>query len=242
MNQERNSNAPKHIAIMMDGNGRWAKKRMLPRKIGHVEGGKVLENICESCSRYGIKYLTVYAFSTENWNRPKEEVDGIMNLFRKYLKDSIEKSVKNNIRVRIIGNRYGLGSDIIEEIEKLEIATIKCNGLNFQLAINYGGKDEIVRAVNRILKSNEHKESITEDQFSYYLDTRDIPEPDLFIRTGGDKRLSNFMLWEMAYTEFYFSDILWPDFNDEELVKAIHDFSERERRYGRIEESESSKA
>jgi undecaprenyl diphosphate synthase len=233
---ELKSNIPQHIAIMMDGNGRWAKRRMLPRKMGHVEGGKVLEDICVSSYKLGIKYLTIYAFSTENWERPKDEVDGIMNLFRKYLSDSIDKSVKNNIRVRIIGNRNGLDNDIVKEIEKLEEATNKCDGLNFQLAVNYGGKDEIIRAVNKILLSNEHKDIINTDEFSSYLDTRDIPEPDLFIRTGGDKRLSNFMLWQMAYTEFYFTNILWPDFNEDELIKAINDFSKRERRYGRIKE------
>lgn len=235
MKTELKRNIPQHIAIMMDGNGRWAKRRVLPRKMGHVEGGKVLEDICVSSYKFGIKYLSIYAFSTENWNRPKDEVEGIMNLFRKYLSDSIDKSVKNNMRVRIIGNRNGLDNDIVKGIEKLEEATNKCDGLNFQLAVNYGGKDEIVRAVNKILISNEHKDSINTDEFSSYLDTWDIPEPDLFIRTGGDKRLSNFMLWQMAYTEFYFTNILWPDFNEEELKKGFNDFSERERRYGRIE-------
>lgn len=236
MNKELKNNVPKHVAIMMDGNGRWAKRRMMPRKMGHVEGGKVLEEICVSSYKLGIKYLTIYAFSTENWNRPTDEVEGIMSLFRKYLADGVDKSIKNNMRVRIIGNRNGLDHDIVKEIEKLEEATKKCNGLNFQLAVNYGGKDEIVRAVNKILSFNEHKHSISADEFTLYLDTWDIPEPDLFIRTGGDKRLSNFMLWEMAYTEFYFTNVLWPEFNEEELQKAIDDFSERERKFGRIEE------
>lgn len=231
-----NNNIPKHVAFMMDGNGRWAKRRMLPRKMGHVEGGKVLEDICRSSYELGIKYITIYAFSTENWNRPKDEVEGIMNLFRKYLADSIDKSIKNNIRVRIIGNRSGLDNDIVKEIEKLEEATVGCTGLNLQLAMNYGGKDEIVRAVNKILLSKDHKCSINEDEFSSFLDTWEIPEPDLFIRTGGDKRLSNFLLWEMAYTEFYFTDILWPDFNEVELKKAIEEFTGRERRYGGIKE------
>ncbi|MDF2989394.1 MAG: undecaprenyl diphosphate synthase [Eubacterium sp.] len=236
MNADINYYFPKHIAIMMDGNGRWAKRRMMPRKMGHVEGGKVLETICESTNKLGIKYLTVYAFSTENWSRPKDEVDGIMKLFRKYLTDSINISVENDIRVRIIGNRDGLEKDIVNKIENLEEATKQCNGLNFQLAVNYGGKDEIVRAVNKILQTKEHKDNISVNEFSSYLDTWGIPEPDLFIRTGGEKRLSNFMLWEMAYTEFYFTDILWPDFNEVELKKAIENFSKRERRYGHIEE------
>ncbi len=236
MDEKSKDRVPKHVAIMMDGNGRWAKRRMLPRKMGHVEGGKVLEKICESAYKYGIKYLTIYAFSTENWDRPKDEVEGIMNLFRKYLADSIERSVNNNMRVRIIGNRMGLDDDILQVIEKLEKATKQCDGLNFQLAVNYGGKDEIVRAVNKILLSNELKKSISIDEFSSYLDTGEIPEPDLFIRTGGEKRLSNFMLWQMAYTEFYFTDVYWPDFTEDELIKAINKYAERDRRFGRIEE------
>jgi len=236
MNTALNNNFPEHIAIMMDGNGRWAKRKMMPRKMGHIAGAKALEDICRSCYKLGIKYLTIYAFSTENWNRPKDEVNGIMNLFRQYLLDNIAKTVKNNIRVRIIGNRNGLENDIVKAIENLEEETNKCNGLFLQLAVNYGGKDEVVRAVNKILSSNNNKTNINIDEFSLYLDTGDIPEPDLFIRTGGDKRLSNFMLWQMAYTEFYFIDILWPDFNEKELIKAINNYSERERRYGRIEE------
>ena len=236
MYAELKNNVPKHVAIMMDGNGRWAKRRLLPRKMGHAEGGKVLEKICEASYQLGIEYLTVYAFSTENWDRPKDEVEGIMNLFRKYLSSNIDKSIKNNISVRIIGNRNRLDFDIIDKIEKIEEATKNCDGLKLQIAVNYGGKDEIVRAVNRILSSSERKSNISEDEFSLYLDTWDIPEPDLFIRTGGDKRLSNFMLWEMAYTEFYFTNILWPDFNGEELKRAVDNFCERERRYGRIEE------
>lgn len=234
MIEEVNNNTPKHVAIMMDGNGRWAKKRFMPRKIGHLEGSKRLEDICESSYKLGIKYLTAYAFSTENWNRPNDEVNGIMSLFRKYLVDKKSKCIKNNMRVRIIGNRNGLDDDIIQKIEEMEEATKECNGLNLQLAVNYGGKDEIVRAVNKILLSKEHLNSITEAEFSSYLDTKGIPEPDLFIRTGGDKRLSNFLLWEMAYTEFYFSDILWPDFSEEELKKAVNEFSKRDRRFGQI--------
>lgn len=235
MKEDSNSNIPKHVAIMMDGNGRWAKRKLLPRKMGHVEGGKILEKICESSFRLGIRYLTVYVFSTENWNRPKDEVEGIMNLFRKYLTDSIDKAVRNNMRVRIIGSRRGLDEDIIQKIEKLEAATNQCDGLYLLLAVNFGGKDELVRAVNKILMVGEQKSCISEDEFNTYLDTWDVPEPDLFIRTGGDKRLSNFLLWEMAYTEFYFTDILWPDFNEEELKKALDEYSGRERRYGRIE-------
>lgn len=236
MIEKANNNIPKHVAIMMDGNGRWAKKRLMPRKMGHIEGSKRLENTCESSYKFGIKYLTIYAFSTENWNRPKDEVQGIMNLFRKYLVNKINKCIQNNMRVRVIGNRNGLDTDIFQAIENIEEATKKCSGLNLQIAVNYGGKDEIIRAVNKILLFKEHLSSITEDEFSSYLDTWDIPEPDLFIRTGGDKRLSNFLLWEMAYTEFYFTDVLWPDFNEEELKNALNAFAKRERRFGQIKE------
>ncbi|KRU31523.1 isoprenyl transferase [Clostridium botulinum] len=236
MIEKANNNIPKHVAIMMDGNGRWAKKRLMPRKMGHIEGSKRLEDTCESSYKFGIKYLTVYAFSTENWNRPKDEVQGIMNLFRKYLVNKIDKCIQNNMRVRVIGNRNGLDTDILQAIENIEEATKKCSGLNFQIAVNYGGKDEIIRAVNKILLFKKHLSSITEDEFSSYLDTWDIPEPDLFIRTGGDKRLSNFLLWEMAYTEFYFTDVLWPDFNEEELKNALNAFAKRERRFGQIKE------
>lgn len=236
MIEKANNNILKHVAVMMDGNGRWAKRRLMPRKVGHIQGSKGLEDICESSYKFGIKYLTVYAFSTENWNRPKDEVQGIMNLFRKYLVNKINKCIQNNMRVRIIGNRNGLDIDILQKIENIEEATKKCSGLNLQIAMNYGGKDEILRAVNKILLLKDHLSSITEDEFSSYLDTCDIPEPDLFIRTGGDKRLSNFLLWEMAYTEFYFTDVLWPDFNEEELKKALNAFTKRERRFGQIKE------
>lgn len=228
-------NIPRHVAIMMDGNGRWAKRRLMPRKMGHLEGSKRVDEICESSYKLGIKYLTVYAFSTENWNRPKDEVQGIMGLFGKYLVEKKSKCIRNNTRVRVIGNRNRLDYDIVRKIEEIEEETKGCSGLNLQLAVNYGGKDEIVRAVNKILSCKEHFSSITEDEFTSYLDTRDIPEPDLFIRTGGDKRLSNFLLWEMAYTEFYFCDILWPDFSEEELKKAVSEFSGRERRFGEIQ-------
>lgn len=236
MIEKINNNIPKHVAIMMDGNGRWAKRRLMPRKMGHIEGSKRLEDICNSSYKFRIKYLTVYAFSTENWNRPKDEVQGIMNLFRKYLVYELNKCIQNNMRVRVIGNRKGLDDDIFRKIENIEEATKKCTGLNLQLAVNYGGKDEIVRAVNKILLSKEHLNNITEEEFTSYLDTCDIPEPDLFLRTGGDKRLSNFLLWEMAYTEFYFTDTLWPDFNEEELRNVIDEFAKRQRRHGRIEE------
>lgn len=229
---------PKHIAIMMDGNGRWAKKKFMPRKFGHRQGGKTLEKLYKHVYDLGVEYLTVYAFSTENWNRPKEEIAELMILLKEYLDNNIEKSVKNNMRVKIIGNVKKLDADIQSSINNLEKATANCTGLKFQLALNYGGKDEIIRTTKKIISGclNSHIDvsKIDEELFASYMDTNDIPEPDLFIRTGGEKRLSNFLLWEMAYTELYFTDVLWPDFSKDDLEKAIYDFSKRDRRYGNV--------
>ncbi|HHT87801.1 MAG TPA: isoprenyl transferase [Clostridiales bacterium] len=231
-------NIPKHVAIILDGNGRWAKKRMMPRNYGHSQGSKVVEKICEDAYNIGIKYLTVYAFSTENWKRPKEEVDALMKLLDSYLDTSIKTSQKNNMRVRILGDKTGLSDSIRTKIEALEEASKNNTGLNFQVAINYGSRDEIIRAIKAL--SEDLKEdrvavnNIDETIFSQYLDTRDIPDPDLLIRTSGEQRLSNFLLWQLAYTEFYFTDVLWPDFNKEELLKAIEYYSKRNRRFGNI--------
>lgn len=225
---------PKHIAIMMDGNGRWAKRKFMPRTFGHRQGGKTLENICKDTYDLGVEYLTIYAFSTENWNRPKDEVEGLMKLLKEYLDKSIETSIKNNMIVKIIGNIKKLDNEFQSSIIKLEEATANCTGLKFQLALNYGGKDEIIRTFKKIAlefsNNNLDVSRINEDLFSSYMDTSDIPEPDLFIRTGGEKRLSNFLLWEMAYTELYFTDVLWPDFKKDDLEKAIYKFSKRDRR------------
>jgi undecaprenyl diphosphate synthase len=229
---------PRHIAIMMDGNGRWAKRKLMPRNLGHRQGGKTLENICKSTYELGVEYLTAFVFSTENWKRPKDEVEGLMNLLKEYLDISIESSVRNNMRVKIIGDVKKLDNEFHKSISNLEKATANCTGLKLQLALNYGGKDEIIRTTQKItlecLNYNLDVSKINENIFASYMDTNDIPEPDLFIRTGGEKRLSNFMLWEMAYTELYFTDILWPDFNKDELEKAIADFSIRNRRYGNV--------
>ncbi|WP_103202750.1 isoprenyl transferase [Herbinix hemicellulosilytica] len=229
---------PNHVAIILDGNGRWAKKRMMPRNYGHAQGSKVVEKICEDAYRMGIKYLTVYAFSTENWKRPKEEVDALMKLLRNYLETSISTSKKNNMRVRIIGDISGLSQDIQEKIRELEEASKMNTGLNFQVAINYGSRDEIIRAVKAlskdVLENKVAPDNINEELFSQYLDTRGIPEPDLLIRTSGEQRLSNFLLWQMAYTEFYFTDVLWPDFNKDELLKAVEYYSSRTRKFGGI--------
>lgn len=229
-------NIPEHVAVIMDGNGRWAKKRFLPRNYGHAEGAKALEAICENCAKLGIKYLTVYAFSTENWKRSVEEVSGIMNLFRKYLVDSIERSNNANMRVRLIGKREGLADDIVQKMENLERETAGNTGLQFYIAINYGGRDEIVRATKKLISDVQagvvSEENIDESVFGTYLDTAGVPDPDLLIRTSGEERTSNFLPWQLAYSEFYFTDTLWPDFNMDSLVKAVRYYNKRERRFG----------
>lgn len=206
---------PNHIAIILDGNGRWAKKRGMPRSFGHVKGCENLEDICEVAKELGVKYLTVYAFSTENWKRSKEEVDGLMKLFRNYLKKCIKISQKNNMRVKVIGDITAFDSDIQESIKKLEDFSKDFTDLHFQIALNYGSRDEITRAVNRMLedqKAGKLETPVSEDTISDYLDTAGIPDPDLMIRTSGELRLSNYLLWQLAYSEFYFTDVPWPDF------------------------------
>lgn len=230
---------PNHIAIILDGNGRWAKKRGMPRSFGHVKGCENLEDICEVAKELGVKYLTVYAFSTENWKRSKEEVDGLMKLFRNYLKKCIKISQKNNMRVKVIGDITAFDSDIQESIEKLEDFSKDFTDLHFQIALNYGSRDEITRAVNRMLedqKAGKLETPVSEDTISGYLDTAGIPDPDLMIRTSGELRLSNYLLWQLAYSEFFFTDVPWPDFKKEELVKAIEKYNERDRRYGGVKE------
>ena len=236
--REKKLNIPNHVAIILDGNGRWAKKRGMPRNYGHSQGSKTVEQICEDAYNMGIKYLTVYAFSTENWNRPKDEVDALMKLLNNYLDSSIKTSKKNNMKVKIIGDVTRLTADFQRKIHDLEEASKNNTGLNFQVAINYGSRDEIIRAVKAltkdIRKNNIAIDDIDEETFSWYLDTRSIPEPDLLIRTSGEQRLSNFLLWQLAYTEFYFTDVLWPDFNKKELQKAVEYYSERNRKFGAI--------
>ncbi|NLK27329.1 MAG: isoprenyl transferase [Clostridiales bacterium] len=236
--QDTEYKIPNHVAIILDGNGRWAKKRNMPRNYGHSQGSKAVEKICEDAYKIGVKYLTVYAFSTENWKRPKEEVDALMMLLRNYLKTSIKTSKKNNMRVRIIGDTSVLSEDIQKSIKELEEASKDNTGLNFQVAINYGSRDEIVRAMKAIsqdIRLNQIKvDDINEQLIDKYLDTRGIPDPDLLIRTSGEIRLSNFLLWQLAYTEFYFTDVLWPDFNKEELLKAIEYYNSRTRKFGAI--------
>ena len=229
---------PKHIAIILDGNRRWAKKRMLPSKMGHKQGGKTVETICEDAYKMGVEYLTVYAFSTENWKRQDEEVDAIMGILRDYLKNCIKTSRKNNMRVRILGDRSRLDEDIQNTIRELEESSANNTGLNFQVALNYGGRDELVRAFTDIVSDIEDgkvdKNELSEELISRYLDTKDIPDPDLLIRTSGEERLSNFLLWQIAYAEFYFTEVLWPDFDKKELEKAIAYYNKRDRRFGGV--------
>ena len=229
---------PEHVAIILDGNGRWAKKRLMPRNYGHAQGSKTVEQICEDAWNLGIKYLTVYAFSTENWSRPQKEVDALMKLLRSYLKDCIKRTTKNNMRVRVIGDKTGLSEDIRNSIEELERVSAVNTGLNFTIAINYGSRDEMRRAMVRMAKDVEDgkvkSEEITEEVFKGYLDTWELPDTDLLIRTSGEQRLSNFLLWQLAYTEFVFMEVLWPDFNRNELIRAIRQYNGRERRFGGI--------
>lgn len=234
--KEENLKVPKHVAIIMDGNGRWAKKRNMPRKYGHVQGSKTVEQIIEDGYNMGIEYITVYAFSTENWKRSEDEVGALMKLLQNYLIDCIERSTKNNMCVRVIGDKTGLSDSIVKKINELEEITKNATGLKFTIAINYGGRDEIRRAVTKIAQEVAEKrllpDDITEDLMNDYLDTAGLPNPDLLIRTSGEMRLSNYLPWQLAYTEFYFTDVLWPDFTKEDLLSAIRYYNGRERRFG----------
>ena len=233
-------NIPNHVAIILDGNGRWAKAKGMPRNYGHVQGAKTVEVICEEAYKMGIQYLTVYAFSTENWNRPQDEVDALMKLLRNYMKTCLKTAEKNNMCVRVIGDKTRLDEDIRKRIDELEKATVNNTGLHFQIALNYGGRDEIVRAVKMLAEEVKegrlNTEEITEQIISDTLDTKGIPEPDLLIRTCNEQRISNFLLWQLAYTEFYFTPVAWPDFSKEELEKAVEAYNHRDRRYGLLKE------
>ncbi|MBQ2982311.1 MAG: isoprenyl transferase [Lachnospiraceae bacterium] len=230
---------PNHVAIILDGNGRWAKKRLMPRNYGHMQGAKTVEKICEDAWNMGIHYLTVYAFSTENWKRPEDEVNALMKLLKNYLKDCIERSNSNDMRVRVIGDKTGLTDEIREKIAELEEMTKNNTGLNFTIAINYGSRDEMVRAMKKmavdIKNGNVSEDEISEEAFGNYLDTVGIPDPDLLIRTSGEQRLSNYLLWQLAYTEFYFTDVLWPDFSKKDLEDAVFAYNKRDRRFGKID-------
>lgn len=225
---------PEHIAVIMDGNGRWAKARGKKRTAGHKAGADNLKKIARLASDMGVKYFTVYAFSTENWKRPKEEVSFLMGLMRQYLKESIKNAKKDNMRVRILGDREGLDQDIAEAMDRLEDASKSYTGLNLQLAINYGGRNEIIRGVNTFMEAKRSDESLllSEDNFSQYLDTKDMPDPELMIRTSGEIRSSNFLIWQLAYSEFCFVDKFWPDFSEEDLLSAIYHYNKVDRRFG----------
>lgn len=227
---------PQHVAIILDGNGRWAKSKGMPRNYGHTAGAKNVEKICDTAGHMGIKYLTVYAFSTENWNRPQAEVDELMRLLGSYMKTCLKTAKKNNMRVRVLGDISRLDPRLQEQILELEKVSSQYDGFHFQIALNYGSRDEMVRAMKRMFEEIESgrlsKDGITEERFSAYLDTADIPEPDLLIRTSGEQRLSNFLLWQSAYSELYFTDVPWPDFDEDELKKAVEAYNNRERRFG----------
>lgn len=230
---------PNHIAIILDGNGRWAKSKGMPRNYGHVQGSKNVETVCAAAYDLGVKYLTVYAFSTENWNRPKDEVDELMKLLHNYMKNCLKTAAKNNMRVRVLGDKMGLAPDIRERITELEEATKDYDGLNFQIALNYGGQDEIVRAVRKVMADTQkglQPEDMTIEKFADYLDTKGIPEPDLMIRTSGEQRISNFLIWQLAYTELYFTPVPWPAFGKKELEEAIAAYNQRDRRFGLVKE------
>ena len=234
-------NVPQHIAIILDGNGRWAKAKGMPRNYGHAQGSKNVEKICEEAWRMGIKYLTVYAFSTENWSRPENEVAALMKLLRNYMKTCLKTAAKNDMKIRVIGDIEPLDDDIKSRIRELEAATTDNGGLNFTIALNYGSRDELTRAAQKMAKDcAEGKikaEEIDESVFETYLDTHGIPDPDMMIRTSGEQSLSNYLLWQLAYSEFYFTDVPWPDFTKEELVKAIEEYNHRHRRFGKVEEA-----
>ena len=231
---------PKHVAIILDGNGRWARAKGLPRNAGHVQGARVVEDMCEITYNMGIQYFTVYAFSTENWSRPKDEVDALMERRRNYMVNAKKRANKNNMCVRVIGDKTGLDWDLQESIRDLEESTKNNTGLHFQIAINYGGRDEITRAVRRlsadVAEGKLEADSVTEETLNSYLDTAGLPDPDLLIRTCGEQRISNFLLWQLAYTEFYFCDKAWPDFNKKELERAIESYNTRNRKFGGLKE------
>lgn len=229
---------PRHIALILDGNGRWAKKRGLPRTMGHKEGCITVEKTVEIAARMGVEYLTVYGFSTENWKRSADEVGALMQLFRYYMVRLLKVASANNVRVKMIGDRTRFERDIIEGINRLESETKDNTGLTFVIAVNYGGRDEITRAVKKLAgdcaDGKLPAEEITEDVIRSYLDTAEMPDPDLLIRTSGELRLSNYLLWQLAYTEIYVTDCLWPDFDKAELEKAIAVYNQRDRRYGGV--------
>ena len=232
------ANFPLHVAIIMDGNGRWAQARHRPRVFGHQAGVKTVRRIVEDAADMGIQYLTLYSFSTENWTRPKAEIAALFSLLRKYVEDDLDTLNRNNVRIRILGSRGGLKPDLLELIHRVETTTEANTEFHLNIAFNYGGRDEILRAAAKAVADGKDLASLKEAELTPYLDTADVPEPDLVIRTSGEKRISNFLLWQAAYSEFVFTDVLWPDFTKADLQAAISDFQNRERRFGNLNTSE----
>ncbi len=234
----KEENSLEHIAIIMDGNGRWATKRGLPRSMGHKKGAEVVKEIVRAAGEAGVKFLTLYAFSTENWQRSQEEVDTLMGLLRQYLKSDLQELQKSNVRIKFIGENEMLASDIVAAMRKLETDTAQNDGLTLCIALSYGSRQEIVNAVKKtatlVKKGDISVDDIDIKMFSDMLYTKSIPDPDLLIRTSGEQRISNYLLWQLAYTELYFTKTLWPDFNKDELVAIIKDYKTRERRYGKV--------
>lgn len=233
---------PQHVAIILDGNGRWAKSKGMPRNYGHTMGAKNVEAVCRAAHELGIKYLTLYAFSTENWNRPDSEVKALMSLLENYLKTCMKTAEKNNMCIRVIGEIHRLSEKFQKQILELEEASAQYSGLNLTIAINYGSRDEMIRGMKRMIEDHDagrlETDQINEQIFASYLDTKDLPDPDLLIRTSGEQRLSNYLLWQLAYTEFYFTDVPWPDFHKKELEDAIAAYNKRDRRFGAIKDDE----
>mgnify|MGYP001001767718 CR=1 FL=1 len=229
---------PQHVAIILDGNGRWAQKKGMPRTYGHTVGAKNVERIARIAYENGVKYLTLYAFSTENWSRPDDEVKTLMKLLNTYLHTCLKTARRDNMRLRVIGDLTRLQPDLQELIGRVETETSAYTGLNLTIAVNYGGRDEIIRAMREMYRDLREKDAdgseITESRFASYLDTADLPDPDLMIRTSGEQRLSNFLLWQLAYAEFYFTPVAWPDFRGEEFLEALAAYENRKRRYGRL--------
>ena len=229
---------PRHVAIILDGNGRWAKSKGMPRNYGHTVGAKNVETICKAANDLGIEYLTLYAFSTENWKRPESEVQALMTLLESYLKNCVKTAEKNNMRVRVIGDKTGLTEKFQERIAQLEELSAVNTGLNLTIAINYGSRDEMIRGIKKFVSDVQNQnlslDDINEEMFGDYLDTKGLPEPDLMIRTSGEQRLSNYLLWQLAYSEFYFTEVPWPDFDEKELKKAVDAYENRNRRFGKL--------
>lgn len=235
--EQEKSGVPRHIAIILDGNGRWAKKRGLPRTAGHAVGSETFRKIATYCRDIGVEYLTVYAFSTENWKRPEEEVKTIMKLLNKYLVEAIETMERDHIRMKVFGDISGLPAELQDLVTKTDEISKKYEGFQANICLNYGGRAEIINAVKRYMSDCENGTAdgeLTEQQLSNYMYSAGIPDPDLLIRPGGEQRISNFLLWQCAYSEFYFTDVLWPDFTPDELDKAIAEFRRRDRRYGGV--------